>query len=299
MKLDINDFIIRAALCEDLSPQFARELRRYLQGLKPSLIDVTSSAIFRGEECEARVTAKSEGVLSGSAPFRRVFELVDPSVQVSFSIKDGSHFKKGQVVSTLKGKIKSILMGERTALNFLGHLSGIATEVRKLVKVLEGTGINLLDTRKTLPGLRALEKKAVEHGGGFNHRMGLYDMVLIKDNHIDGAGSISEAVRRVRAANGRKYKVETEARTLSEVKEALDAGVDRIMLDNMSVDLIKKAARMAAGRVELEVSGNVTQKKLAALRGVRIDFVSIGYITHSTGHADFSLGLTRISHKNL
>ena len=239
------DLIVKAALIEDLVAGPDEELNRFLKIRKsnlirkPDLIDVTSDAIFEEEEIEASVIAKSNGILSGSIALTKVFEFVDSDLYLTFYKKDGEPFHKNEKIVSLNGRIKSILKGERTALNFLGHLSGIATEVNKLVQILEGTGITILDTRKTLPGLRELEKNAVVHGGGKNHRMGLFDMVLIKDNHIDAAtgkpetgipaGPIAAAVKKVRSIYGKRYKIEVEARSDSEIEEALLSEVDRIM----------------------------------------------------------------------
>ena len=285
---DIIDRIIMNALSEDLNPCFNAGSE------KPSLdknnfIDVTSDSIFEDETGTGIIIAKSSGVISGVSVASRVFELVDDDLRIDVLLLDGKRFQGGQEVIRVRGRIRSILRAERAALNFLCHLSGIATEVSKLVMLLEGSGIRILDTRKTLPGLRLLEKKAVRDGGGANHRMGLYDMVLIKDNHIDGAGSISEAVKRVREKFGNRYKIEVETRNIEEVKEALRCEVDRIMLDNMSDEQIKEAADIIDGRCEIEVSGNITPERLRSLKKLKIDFVSFGYITSSSPHADFSL----------
>jgi nicotinate-nucleotide pyrophosphorylase (carboxylating) len=300
MNGDDHDLVLRVALSEDLSPECLSALERVARSLvsADAFTDVTSDAIFGNERGEARVVAKSEGIVSGTLPFRKVYGLVDEAVEVSFPVVDGGKFRRGDVVAELRGRIGSILKGERTALNFLGHLSGVATEAGRLVKLLEGSGIRILDTRKTLPGLRELEKRAVVHGGGTNHRMGLYDMVLIKDNHVDAAGSITEAVRRVRARYGGRYKIEVEARTLREVHEALSAGVDRIMLDNMSDRMIALAARAAGnarsggGGAEIEVSGNMDAARVRKIRRLPVDFISVGYVTHSAAQADFSMRLS-------
>lgn len=284
-----RDLVIKVSLAEDLGPDFDDALDALIKGGTKGLRDVTTDAIFGGETGEAFVVAKSEGVLSGSLPFRRTFGLIDPGVAVDFLLEDGGAFRKGDRVASVKGKMASLLRCERTALNFLGHLSGVATAVNKLARLLEGSGVSLLDTRKTLPCMRALEKSAVLHGGGKNHRMGLHDMVLIKDNHIDGAGSVAEAVRRVRAVHGGRFRVEVEARDLNEVREALSSGVDRIMLDNMGVRRIREAALLARGRVEVEVSGNLNASKIRRLRKLPIDFVSVGSVTHSAPQADFSM----------
>ena len=299
------DLIVKAALIEDLVAGPDEELNRFLKIRKPylirkpDLIDVTSDAIFEEEEVEASVIAKSNGILSGSIALAKVFEFVDSDLYLIFYKKDGEPFHKNEKIVSLNGRIKSILKGERTALNFLGHLSGIATEVNKLVQILEGTGITILDTRKTLPGLRELEKNAVVHGGGKNHRMGLFDMVLIKDNHIDAvigkpatsipAGSIAEAVKKVRTIYGKRYKIEVEARSHSEVEEALLSEVDRIMLDNMKRSQIKKAVKRIDGKTEIEVSGNMNRKKIKRLGKIPVDYISAGYITYAAGHSDFSL----------
>lgn len=284
----VIDSVIINALNEDLDPLFQKV------GLKSAfdpegLVDVTSDSIFSEEAARGYIVSRSEGVLSGVDVVERVFELIDDDLTVNVFIKNGQRYVYDQIILTVTGRVRSILRGERTALNFLCHLSGIATEVSKLVKILEGTEIRVLDTRKTIPGLRMLEKKAVLDGGGFNHRMGLYDMVLIKDNHIDGAGSIWEAVKRVRSRYDNKYKIEVETRNLDEVREALDCRVDRIMLDNMDDASLKKAVELVNGRCEIEVSGNLTPERLKSLRNLKIDYVSFGYITSSSPHADFSL----------
>jgi len=283
------DAVVRHALAEDLCEDFQGEFNALLAGERSHFADVTSDALFTDEEADAWVHAKSEGVLSGSKAFYRVFDIVDSSLSVTFSIRDGQHFTVGDRVASLHGRIHSILVGERTALNFLGHLSGIATRVRELTELLNSSHIRILDTRKTLPGLRSVEKEAVVHGGGMNHRMGLFDMVLIKDNHIDRAGSITQAVQAVRNRHGSRYRIEVETRTLAEVEEAVQAGVDRIMLDNMDVATMEEAASLIKGRAEIEVSGNIDRHNLESMRSLPIDFISIGSITYAAGHADFSL----------
>jgi len=283
------DSIIKLALTEDLCDDFGSGFRALLDGEKPGFSDVTTDALFRDERADGWVTAKSEGVLSGEKVFARVYEILDPRLSVSFSVHDGARFSAGYVIARLHGPVHAMLMGERTALNFLGHLSGIATKARRLVQILRDERIRILDTRKTLPGLRALEKEAVVHGGAMNHRKGLFDMVLIKDNHIDRAGSITGAVSAIRKRHGSRYTVEVETRTLEEVDEAVAAGVDRIMLDNMDIPGIRKAVRSIGGKAEVEVSGNIDEHNIARLRGLPIDFVSMGSITYGAGHADFSL----------
>jgi nicotinate-nucleotide pyrophosphorylase (carboxylating) len=287
------DLIIKSSISEDLCPFPEDRIEITIETRENELVDVTSDAIFGEEKGQARIVAKSDGVLSGCLPVKRVFELLDPFVKLQFHKSDGESFRSGEMIASLEGKIRSILRGERIALNFLGHLSGIATEVRMLTRLLTGTRIKILDTRKTIPGMRELEKKAVLHGGGANHRMGLYDMILIKDNHIDASGSIAESVRRVRQRYGSQYKIEVEARSLSEVEEAASSGVDRIMLDNMPKALMKKAVRLISGRTEIEVSGKMDRKKLRRLRGIPIDYVSAGYITNAAGHSDFSMQMIK------
>lgn len=283
------DLIVKYALTEDLARQFGIQYRKLLRGEPAELDDITSDAIFTDERGRARVVAKSDGILSGSLAFIHVYEILDPDLDIEMGPGDGKRLTAGDIVATLDGRVRSILSGERTALNFIGHLSGIATEVHRLVSILSGTKTKVLDTRKTHPGLRALEKEAVVHGGGQNHRMGLYDMVLIKDNHIDRFGSIAETVSRVRSSYGDLYRIEVETRTIDEVEEAVDTGVDRIMLDNMSPRLIGKAVMIVGGRCEVEVSGNITRRKIRRLKKVGADYISAGYITHSAGHCDFSM----------
>jgi nicotinate-nucleotide pyrophosphorylase (carboxylating) len=295
MVITALDAIIKHALSEDLCEDFGAGFTALIEGKKPKLRDVTSDALLgdegaeTGEVCRAQVTAKSDGILSGSTPFQRVFQILDPTLRVNIIIKDGDSFSKGDTIANLKGRLRTILAGERTALNFLGHLSGIATTVQEYVRALSDERIRILDTRKTIPGMRALEKHAVVHGGGMNHRMGLFDMILIKDNHIDRLSSIEEAVRRARATHAKTYLVEVETRTLDEVKRAVGAEVDRIMLDNMSIEMIKEAVRIIDGRAEIEVSGNIDLEKASQLRSLPIDFISVGSITNAAGHADFSL----------
>jgi len=290
------DYIIKLALIEDLKGNISEDYIKFLEGTTIDLVDVTTDAIFQDEEKEAYIVSKSKGILSGIGVLNRIYEIIDDSIRVINLKKDSEPFKKGERIALIKGSIKSILLGERTALNFLGHLSGIATQVSHLTSLLKGKKTHILDTRKTLPGLRILEKDAVVHGGGTNHRMGLYDMVLIKDNHIDAAGSITNAVEKVRALHGDRYKIEVETRNLNEVEEALTLGVDRIMLDNMKKPEIKRALKFINGRTEVEASGNMNKSKIKRLKNLGIDFISVGYITHSAGHSDFSM---KIENKGL
>ncbi len=290
MPSDDVDLIIAIALCEDLGDNLQRCFNHFVKHGTITGSDITGEAIFAPESIsDFRVVAKSEGILSGSKVFKRVFGILNKDIKTTFVKSDGSSFKIGDEICRIKGPTVDILKGERTALNFLGHLSGIATEVSNLIKITGYTGIKILDTRKTTPGMRLLEKEAVRHGGGYNHRYGLYDMVLIKDNHIDVAGSITEAVNRVRDKYGNKYKIEVETRNTKEVKEALECKVDRIMLDNMSIAEIKEAVELIKGRCEIEVSGNMNAEKINDLKGLKIDFVSLGYITYNVRRVDFSM----------
>ena len=258
--------------------------------------DVTSRAIFGDEKGKAVLTCKAAGVLAGSDPFVRVFSAVDPSIRVRLFKKDGNSLEPGTRVAEISGKVLSLLTAERTALNFISYLSGIATKTRRMVAAASG-GVTILDTRKTLPGYRKLAKYAVEIGGGENHRMGLYDMVLIKDNHIDAAGSITEAVRRIRAKWGDTYRVEVECRGLEEVREALELEVDVVMLDNMTPDSVAEAAALRRGmgkdsgkeKVLFEVSGNMDEEKIAAFSPAGVDYISVGGLTHSVEGFDFSM----------
>lgn len=267
-----EDILIEMALLEDLD----------------GVGDVTSSAVFSDETDEFYLISKSEGVLCGRRLFEKVMAKVDPSVNVSFHFSDGDALKKGDCVADVSGKVLSILQGERTAINFLSHLSAVATKTARLVKAAEGK-VRILDTRKTLPGYRLLQKYAVRCGGGENHRIGLFDMVLIKDNHQDAAGGLTAAVGKVRAKWGDRYAVEVEVRNADEVKEALACRVDRIMFDNMSDVEMKAAAALVAGRCETEASGNMNLGRLDSVKNTGVDFVSFGELTHSVEAFDFSL----------
>jgi len=222
----------------------------------------------------------------------KVFYLVDPNIAVEIQYDDGHCLKKGDVAFVIKGPMRSILTGERTALNLLCRMCGIATLTSRFTKVVEGTGVKILDTRKTTPGLRSLEKYAVRVGGGYNHRIGLYDMVLIKENHIVAANGITNAVNRCRdylKKNDLDLKIEVECRTLNEVEEAVNLQVNRIMLDNMTVSEIEEAVKLVAGRVKLEISGGVNLKNIADYTATGVDYISIGALTHSARALDLSL----------
>ena len=252
--------------------------------------DVTSQAVVPDATGSATLWSKQGGVLAGEEVFAAVFHKIDPSVEVSFAAHDGARIAERERIASLRGRALSLLSGERIALNFISFLSGIATMTRDLVESAAAGGRALvLDTRKTLPGYRALSKYAVAAGGGKNHRQGLYDMVLIKDNHVDSAGSISAAVERVRARWGTRFSVEVECRDQKEVEEALRAGADLIMLDNMELDRMRDAVRMVEGRVKVEASGNMTKERIGPVSATGVDYISVGMLTHSVRAHDFSL----------
>lgn len=252
--------------------------------------DVTSQAVVPNQEATATLWSKQPGVLAGEEVFRAVFRRIDPSVEVSFLLHDGAALSQRDKVATVRGSALSVLGSERIALNFISFLSGIASKTRELVERAAANGKALvLDTRKTLPGYRALSKYAVTVGGGRNHRQGLYDMVLIKDNHVDSAGSISAAVERVRARWGTRLSVEVECRNQAEVEEALRTGADMIMLDNMDLEMMREAVRLVNGKVKVEASGNMTPERIGPVSSTGVDFVSVGMLTHSVKAHDFSL----------
>ncbi len=252
--------------------------------------DVTSKAIFDKEETSAVLYSKDSGILAGSQCFLEVFNKVDSSLSIKCFKNDGDSIHSGDKIAQIQGLSRSILEGERIAINFLSFLSGIATETNKYVKTAEALGKALiLDTRKTLPGYRVLSKYAVSVGGGKNHRMGLYDMVMIKDNHIDAAGSISAAVDKVRTMWGSEYRIEVECRDLVEVQEAVEKHVDVVMLDNMDPETTVKAVNLGDGSVLFEASGNMDIEKVKLYSPLGVDFLSVGKLTHSVQAFDFSL----------
>ena len=254
--------------------------------------DHTSLAtIPEGNTGTARLIMKGNGILAGLPAAEKVFYTVDPALTLQVFKADGDFVETGEIILTVQGDIRSILAAERTVLNFMQRLSGIATYTYRLVREIEGFPAKILDTRKTTPLMRELEKYAVRMGGGMNHRMGLYDMILIKDNHIDFAGSLVEAVRRARAA-GTGLEIEVEARTLDDVRAALDAGVTRILLDNMAPALMRAAVALAAGRARLEASGNVSLENVREIAETGVDYISIGALTHSARVLDVSFDWT-------
>lgn len=271
--------------------------------------DMTSLGCLEPGPITARIVAKSQGVMSGSAPARLVFDIVDSANTVDFEKQDGDRFVYGDVIASIEGFNQTVLCSERVALNFLGRLSGIATQTRKFVDRLEsGSPCRILDTRKTTPGWRHLEKLAVVHGGGTNHRFGLFDMVLIKDNHIASAGSITEAVTRMREyfttrdfrlqfdCEPDKILIEVEIASQQQLVEAVAAKVNRILLDNQSIESLASLVRIARQldpTIQLEASGNVTLETVAAIAATGVDFVSVGSLTHSAPVSDFSLQVVR------
>jgi len=251
--------------------------------------DVTTDSIVpAGASLRGRIIAKQDGVVAGLALADEVFRLLNSEIMFDAKVSGGAEVKRGMVLAELNGDARALLTGERTALNFLGRMSGIATLTRRFVDAVRGTRAVILDTRKTAPGLRSLDKLAVRLGGGQNHRTGLFDMVLIKDNHIDFAGSITAAVERVRAG-GTMLAIEVETRTLENVREALRLGVERILLDNMSVEMMGEAVGLAQGRAKLEASGNVTLENVLEVARTGVDYISVGALTHSPRVFDVSL----------
>lgn len=251
--------------------------------------DVTTNSIVPVEATlRGRILAKDEGIVAGLDLAQAVFLLVEDQISFTANVAEGAQVASGTVLATLSGSARALLTGERTALNFLGRMSGIATLTRRFVDEVSGTSARILDTRKTAPGLRVIDKLAVRRGGGENHRMGLFDMALIKDNHIDFAGSIAAAVGRARAA-GTKLEIEVEARTLEHVQEALELGVQRILLDNMTLETMREAVRINRGRAKLEASGNVTLENVRKIAETGVDFISVGALTHSPRVFDVSL----------
>ena len=252
--------------------------------------DVTTNAVMP-KACQGTVQllCKQDGVIAGMEVFARVFTLLDEQTEIIPYVKDGDEVKKGDLLATVNGDIRVLLSGERTALNYLQRMSGIATYTRSVAKLLEGSKTTLLDTRKTTPNMRIFEKYAVRIGGGNNHRYNLSDGVLLKDNHIGAAGGVKEAIAAAKEYAPFVRKIEVEVENLDMVKEAVEAGADIIMLDNMDTDALKEAIAYIDGRAEIEVSGNVTKENIARLTGLGVDYVSSGALTHSAPILDISL----------
>ena len=277
MKTRDREALIEAALREDLP-----------EG------DITSENVVpKGTQARAVFLAKEPGVLAGIDIAGLVFKTIDRRVRFTKGLEDGRPFKKGDVLAEVQGRAVSLLKGERTALNFLQRLSGIATTTRKYVDAVKGTKARILDTRKTTPGLRRLEKYAVRMGGGVNHRSSLSDMVLIKDNHLMLAGDIAGAVARARAGTKRGIKVEVEVTNFSQARKAVEAGADRIMLDNMTCPRMKKIVDWVRGRAEVEASGGVNLRTVRRIALIGVDFISVGSLTHSYDSVDISLEFLR------
>ncbi len=272
---DLTDFI-KAALAEDVG-----------------FGDITTESVLDGYECGvAAAIAKEEFVLAGIDVFGEVFLTFDPTLVFTPMRRDGQKVPKGVVIAEISGRLASILTAERVALNILQHLCGIATITSRFVEEAAGTKARIIDTRKTLPGLRVLEKYAVRAGGGFNHRFALYDGVLIKDNHIAAAAGIIPAVRRARRLIPHTLKIEVEVKNKVELEEAMDAGADTILLDNMDISALREAVATVAGRVPLEASGNMTLERIRNVAQTGVDFISVGALTHSVRAADISLNIT-------
>jgi nicotinate-nucleotide pyrophosphorylase (carboxylating) len=272
MKLHVDPILIMA-LQEDISSE-----------------DVTTNAVMP-EAClgEVELLSKADGVIAGLPVFARVFTLLDEETDFTFYVKDGDRVSKGQKLAVIRGDIRVLLSGERVALNYLQRLSGVATYTNRVVNLLEGSGIKLLDTRKTTPNMRLLEKYAVTVGGGCNHRYNLSDGILLKDNHIGAAGSVAKAVAMAKAYAPFVRKIEVETESLDMVREAVEAGADIIMFDNMTHDMMKEAVAIIDGRAETECSGNVTEENISKLKDVGVDYISSGALTHSAPILDLSL----------
>ena len=267
------DHLILEALKEDISSE-----------------DVSTNAVMKeAVRGEVDLICKEDGIVAGLDVFRRVFRLLDSGTQAEFYCKDGDEVKKGQLMGRVSGDIRVLLSGERVALNFLQRMSGIATYTHSVASLLEGTGIRLLDTRKTTPNMRIFEKYAVRVGGGYNHRYNLSDGVLLKDNHIGAAGGVAQAVRMAKEYAPFVRKIEVEVENLDMVREAVEAGADIIMLDNMSPEDMREAVRIIDGRAETECSGNVTRENIAGLAEIGVDYISSGALTHSAPILDISM----------
>ena len=252
--------------------------------------DVTSNSLIgEHDRAEFRIVAREAGTIAGLGPALLAFELIDPAVDAEALVDDGSRVEVGSAILATSGPARSILTAERTALNFLGHLSGIATATARFVDAVSGTGASIVCTRKTSPGLRVLQKHAVRSGGGSNHRFGLDDAVLIKDNHIAVVGSVAEAVQRARANAGHMVKVEVEVDTLDQLAEAIDARADVVLLDNMDPDTLRAAVAMVDGAMLTEASGGITLDTVRAVAEAGVDLISVGWLTHSAPNLDLGL----------
>ena len=267
------DKLIRMALLEDITSE-----------------DVSTNAVMRSAvKGTVDLIAKEDGIIAGLDVYARVFQILDEKTEISFNFKDGEAVKKGDLLGTVTGDIRVLLSGERVALNYLQRMSGIATYTKQVSKLLEGSKVTLLDTRKTTPNCRVFEKYAVRIGGGCNHRYNLSDGVLLKDNHIGAAGSVAKAVAMAKEYAPFVRKIEIEVETMEQVKEAVEAGADIIMLDNMTPEMMKEAVELIAGRAQTECSGNITKENIAKILETGVDFVSSGALTHSAPILDISM----------
>ena len=267
------DQLIRMALQEDITSE-----------------DVSTNAVMpTATKGTVDLIAKEDGVIAGLDIYARVFTILDEKTEIDFHCKDGDEVKKGELMATVTGDIRVLLSGERVALNYLQRMSGIATYTRQVAKLLEGSKVTLLDTRKTTPNCRVFEKYAVRVGGGCNHRYNLSDGVLLKDNHIGAAGSVTKAIQMAKAYAPFVRKIEIEVETLEQVKEAVEAGADIIMLDNMTPEVMKQAVELIEGRAQIECSGNITKENIQKIREIGVDFVSSGALTHSAPILDISM----------
>ena len=272
MKLNVEP-LIESALREDITNE-----------------DVSTNSVMpEAKKGEADLLCKQDGIICGLQIFTRVFTMLDPDTEVELYVKDGEAVKNGQLMAKVRGDMRVILCGERTALNYLQRMSGVATMAREMSDSLEGTGIKLLDTRKTTPNNRIFEKYAVKTGGGNNHRLNLSDGVMLKDNHIGAAGGVARAVKMAKEYAPFVRKIEVETENIDMVREAVEAGADIIMLDNMDHEQMKEAVELIAGRAEIEISGNVTKEKIAQIADLGVDYISSGALTHSAPILDISL----------
>ena len=272
MKMQADE-LIRMALQEDITSE-----------------DVSTNAVMRSAvKGSVELLAKEDGIIAGLDVYARVFQILDEKTEISFNVKDGDSVKKGELLATVTGDIRVLLSGERVALNYLQRMSGIATYTNQVAKLLEGSKVTLLDTRKTTPNCRVFEKYAVRVGGGCNHRYNLSDGVLLKDNHIGAAGSVAKAVAMAKEYAPFVRKIEVEVETMEQVEEAVEAGADIIMLDNMTPEMMKEAVELIAGRAQTECSGNITKENIAKILETGVDFVSSGALTHSAPILDISM----------
>lgn len=272
MKLNVDELLLQA-LREDITSE-----------------DITTNSVMRGpKKGQVQLICKQDGIIAGLFVFKRVFELLDETVKIEFFCQDGDEVKKGDLMAVVTGDIRALLSGERVALNYLQRMSGIATYTKSISRLLEGSKTKLLDTRKTTPNMRIFEKYAVKVGGGYNHRYNLSDGILLKDNHIGAAGGVKEAIAMAKEYAPFVRKIEVEVENLDMVREAVEAGADIIMLDNMTPEMMKEAVKIIDGRAETECSGNVTRENVERLLDIGVDYISSGALTHSAPILDISL----------